>query len=128
MAWMESHRDEKRVEVDLHAYYVDTALDVAKEKVREAWENGYLFITLIHGWRQHVSTSGTPHGHRMIGRIRGELLRGVYKRWAFYRYSTKHKIEQGSTMLALRHNPAPRVPEVWTPMPEAEFERERGTP
>jgi hypothetical protein len=35
--------------VDLHGYPVWEAVEVATEKIREAWEKGFEQITLIHG-------------------------------------------------------------------------------
>ncbi len=39
----------KCVEVDLHGYSRSTALAVARDKIKEAYEHGFRYVKLIHG-------------------------------------------------------------------------------
>ena len=49
MAWFEVDIFRKCVEVDMHGYSHMTAIQVAREKVKEAYEHGFKHIKLIHG-------------------------------------------------------------------------------
>lgn len=49
MAGFEVDIFRKCVEVDLHGYSRNTALAVAREKIKEAYEHGFRYVKLIHG-------------------------------------------------------------------------------
>jgi hypothetical protein len=112
----------RSVQVDLHGYGVGDARRIARSKVREAWENGFRQITLIHGapssrrpglaWQ---SGYGTIKWH-----LRGQFRQGKWRRFLYHGGSRKHRLEAGAMRLAVRSNPAPRVPPQWSPLPAAE--------
>jgi hypothetical protein len=94
----------KRVlKVDLHGYDVLTALDLALTRVREAYENGYQEVELVHG-----SASVTTPVDEGRGRIKSELRRmfdaGRFDAWADRSRSWP---KASSLLLTLRANPRP---------------------
>lgn len=94
----------ERMEVDLHGYPVWQALEVADEKVKEAWENGCRYITLIHGApeiRHHKTAWQVLRGGIKWG-LRGKLARGEWMQYAYQRRSRQHVIEDGFMTLRLR--------------------------
>jgi hypothetical protein len=97
------------MEVDLHGYRVWQAVEVASEKVREAWEQGYEQITLIHGAPDihHHATAWTLGRGGIKWALRGCLSRGEWNEWVYNRRSKKHIIEDGAMTLALRPNARP---------------------
>jgi hypothetical protein len=113
----------RHVQVDLHGYGLAQARLVAWCKVREAWENGFRQITLIHGAagsrRQQVawqSGYGTMKWH-----LRGQFQRGKWRRFLYHGRSRKHRLGPGCMRLAVRPNPAPREAPDWTPLPPARY-------
>jgi len=109
--------------LDLHGYTVREAVELADKKVREAWENGYDHITLIHGcpdvrhWRQ-----AEEWGRGGIKwELRGYLACGDWKDYVYYRRSKKHKVDGGYMTLAVKPNPTPNVPERWSPVSEGYY-------
>jgi hypothetical protein len=97
------------MEVDLHGYPVWQAIEVATEKIREAWERGLEEITLIHGApdiRHHATAWALGRGG-IKWALRGFLARGEWSEWVYGRRSTKHIIENGAMTLALRPNGRP---------------------
>jgi hypothetical protein len=102
--------------LDLHGYTLDEAMEVVDDKVREAWTNGYKFITLIHGSpfiRSHMQAKHQGRG-RIKWELRGRLARGSWGKYMFYRRSKKHDLRDGSMVLALKPNPNANEPEVWS--------------
>lgn len=102
--------------LDLHEFPVWKAVEIAKCKVAEAWENGCHSIQIIHGsprighWMQarHLKRGGIKW------ELRGMLSRGTFSEYAYYRWSKKHDISSGYMTLALRKHPSPNDPPVWT--------------
>ena len=125
MAWMKIVPEVRIVVVDLLGYSMRTALDVASEKVREAWENGFGFISFIHGAsgvRHHATQQWSRSGEGTIKwKLRNIVLRGEWREWIYYRYSKKHDIGDVAMSLALRPNPNPRKEPIWSPIPEEEY-------
>jgi hypothetical protein len=93
----------RALRVDLHGYDVMTALDLALTRVREAYENGYGEIELVHG-----SASVTTPVEEGRGRIKSELRRmfeaGRFDAWADHSRSWP---KAGSLVLTLKANPRP---------------------
>ena len=87
--------------VDLHGYDVLTALDLALTRVREAYENGYGEIELVHG-----AASVTEPVEQGRGRIKSELRRlfdaGRFDAWTDRSRSWP---KAGSLLLVLKPNP-----------------------
>jgi hypothetical protein len=125
MAWMKIEPEDRIVVVDLDGYSMWTALDVASEKVREAWENGFAYISLIHGATgvQHRSEQQRSRSGKgaIKWKLRGIVRRGEWREWIYYRHSKKHDIGGVAMSLALRPNPNPRKEPIWSPIPEEEY-------
>ena len=110
----------KYIEIDLHGDPVVDAVEIADQKIREAWENGSERVTVIHGsprithhiQAQHLGRGGIKWA------LRGRLAQGAWMKYAYNRRSTKHSILDGSMTLALRPNPNPRPEPIWTELPE----------
>lgn len=117
MAWFEVDVFRKSVDVDLHEYTHRTALILAREKVREAYEHGYKTIRLIHGATNVQARDG---GGGIKFALRDMLKRGEFNAWAESRDSKEHRVRDASIVLALRRNPAP-VDEKWREMPMGEY-------
>jgi hypothetical protein len=102
----------RRLQVDLHGYDVLTAIDLALRRVREAYENGYQEVELVHG-----AASVTTPVEEGRGRIKSELRRmfetGRFDAWADRSRSWP---KAGSLVLALRANPRP-LRERWSQPP-----------
>jgi hypothetical protein len=109
------------VEVDLHGYSVETALELARTAVAEAYENGFRFVRLVHG----RSTSQPSSYPCQAPTIKEELLRfldeGAFARYAYTRRSGRHKRRPSSLTLALRPNPSPNQTPIWTSLPERDY-------
>jgi hypothetical protein len=98
--------------VDLHGHDVLTALDLAEQRVREAYANGYEAIELLHGAGDVAEPVETGRGRikwelrRMVqdGSLDGYIDRG--RTW----------LKAGSVVLYLKRNPKAR-PERWSPDP-----------
>ncbi len=102
----------RRRQEDLHGYDVLTAIDFALERVREAYENGYDEIELVHG-----SASVQARVEDGRGRIKWEL-RALFEQGGFDAWSRRERSwpRAGSLLLALKRNPRPRG-ESWSPAP-----------
>ena len=107
---------EKSVEVDLHDYSHTTALEEAREKVKEAYEHGFRYIRFIHG---AADIRNKKEGGSIKFALRAMLKSGALDRWV-EKAQEKHRLEGGSTLLALRPNPAPGDAE-WKEMPLPEY-------
>ena len=110
--------------LDLHGHTLADAREIAGAKIREAWENGYDVITLIHGSpliRHHLQARYSGRGG-IKWEVRGRLASGEWMKYVYNRRSVKHDIGEGSMTLALRRNPNPNRPERWTPIPEGYYE------
>src|SRR5687767_11999796 len=118
---------ERRViEVDLHGYALRDARRVARDKVREAWQNGFLRITLIHGAggvRRPTDAFSTGYGI-IKWHLRGQFERGKWRQYLYHGGSPKHRLDEGCMRLAVRPNPQPCDPPQWSPLPQAEYGQE----
>lgn len=123
MAALRIDHDRQHVEVDLHGYGVSHARTVARQKIREAWENGFQHITLIHGAaavrRPGMAWSG-GYG-RIKWHLRDMFSRGKWRLYLYHGGSRKHRLDDGYMRLAVRPNPAPRLPAAWEPLPSARY-------
>lgn len=98
--------------VDLHGHDVLTALDLAEQRVREAYANGYEAIELLHGAGDVAEPVESGRGRikwalrQMVedGSLDGYIDRG--RTW----------LKAGSIVLVLKRNPKAR-PERWSPDP-----------
>jgi len=114
---------ERHVALDLHGYGVAAARRVARQLVREAWENGFHRITLVHGaaaaQRESIAW-GTGYGV-IKWQLRGLFLRGKWRQYLYHGGSRKHRLDAGCMRLAVRPNPAPRQPAEWSPLPPENY-------
>ena len=117
MAGFEADIFDKCVEVDLHNYSHRTAIQTAREKIKEAYKHGFRYIRLIHG---AADVKHKEDGGSIKFALRSMLKSGELARWVEERGSKKHKINDESLVLALRKNPAP-VDEEWKEMPVEEY-------
>ena len=101
--------------LDLHGYTVRDAVRISKLRVREAWENGFRRIRLIHG--SALIKSGIDAWYLGRGGIKWELRRRVERgQWSRYvdtDHPELHDIRNAVMTLALRPNPNPLVPARW---------------
>ena len=98
--------------VDVHGYDVLSAVEVASVAIREAYENGYPEVEIVHGARDVTSHVAAGDGRGAIKwELRAMLDRGEFNSWV----TSAEKME-GSLRLRLRANPRPR-PERWSPPP-----------
>jgi hypothetical protein len=98
-----------RMVVDLHGYPVWEAVEIATKKIRQAWEQAFEEITLIHGAPDighHTTASALGRGD-IKWSLRGCFARGEWKQWVYSRRSKKHSIEDGAMTLALRPKGSP---------------------
>ncbi len=116
MAWFEVDIYKKCVEVDLHDYSCWTAIAVSREKIKEAFEHGFKYIRLIHGG---ADMRDKRDGGSIKFALRAILKRGELDRWVD-KTSNNNRVEGGSLLLALRHNPVP-VDGEWKEMPVYEY-------
>jgi hypothetical protein len=96
---------------------------VARQKVREAWENGFAHITLIHGAagaRRPGTAWSTGYG-RIKWHLRQLFTSGKWRLYLYHGGSRKHRLDEGFMRLAVRPNPVPRVPPCWEPLPAATY-------
>jgi hypothetical protein len=103
----------RRVE-DLHGLDVLTAVRFAVTRVREAYENGYDEIELLHGAADVREPVAGGRG-RIKWELRSLLDRGELDRWSRPESSWPRA---SSLVVALRRNPRPRR-ETWSPRPPA---------
>lgn len=116
MAWFEVDIYNKSIEVDLHDYSHSTAIAVSREKIKEAYDHGFKFISLIHG---ATNIREKNAGGSIKFALRAMLKRGELDRWVD-RVSKNHRFDGGCLLLALRTNPAP-VDSDWKEMPFYEY-------
>ncbi|MCZ7403537.1 MAG: Smr/MutS family protein [Candidatus Methanoperedens sp.] len=117
MAWFEVDIFNRCVEVDLHDYSRLTAIQVAREKIKEAYEHGFRNVRLIHG------SSNIRHkedGGSIQFALSSMLNNGGLNNWVEEKGSKNHRIKDESMILALRKNPMP-VDGEWKEMPMSEY-------
>jgi hypothetical protein len=123
MPHLKIDHEQRHVEVDLHGYGLSQARRVAREKVREAWENGFRRITLVHGGAAAVRP-GAAWSQRygvIKWQLRGLFRRGRWRQYLVHGGSRKHRLDEGAMRLAVRPNPEPRTEPRWSPLPGASF-------
>jgi hypothetical protein len=98
--------------LDLHGYDVVTAIDIAVVTVREAYDNGYLAVEVLHGARDVVEPVQAGEGR---GGIKWELRRMV-DRGQFQAWTSAVDLLEGSIRFRLRNNPRQQS-EHWTEFP-----------
>lgn len=102
----------RTLNVDLHGHDVLTAVDLAALRIREAYDNGYEGVELLHGAGD--VTEPVESGR---GRIKWELRRKVEEgRFDGYIDRGRTWLKAGSIVLYLKRNPKARR-ERWTPEP-----------
>lgn len=102
----------KELKVDLHGFDVVGAIELAEQRIHEAYENGYSTVELLHG-AGDVSEP-VEEGR---GRIKWALRKLVDEgRFHGYTLPSKTWLKAGSIVLYLKPNPRPRR-ENWTPKP-----------
>ena len=98
--------------IDLHGHDVLTAVDLAADRVREAYSNGYQAVELLHG---AGDVSEPVESGR--GRIKWALRRIVEEgRFDGYIDRGRTWLKAGSIVLYLKRNPQARR-ESWSPEP-----------
>jgi len=104
----------KSLEVDLHNYSTGTALTVAREKIKEAYEHGFRHVKLIHG---APGIKNKNDGGSIKFALRSRLRRGELDKWIDKEGSESR---DESLILVLRKNPAP-VDGEWKEMPVEDY-------
>jgi hypothetical protein len=102
--------------LDLHGHDVLTALDLTRQRVSEAYQNGYQAVEIQHGAGDVTAPVETGRGRikwalRQIvedGELDGYIDRG--RTW----------LKAGSIVLYLKPNPRPRS-ERWAPEPPRSY-------
>ncbi len=117
MAWFEVDIFSKCVEVDLHDYSHMTAIQAAREKIKEAYEYGFRFIRLIHG---STNIMNKKDGGSIKFALRSMLKSGGFNKWVEDSGSKNHRLKEESMILALRKNPKP-VDGEWKEMPRDDY-------
>jgi hypothetical protein len=117
----------REIEVDLHGYTVREGIEVATRRVQEAFENGYDFITLIHGSRRvrNVRHSRRLRRGGIKWRLRRILYRGEWLEYVYYRRSKKHAVRDVAMRLRLRPNSNPRPEPHWSDLPQPTYPSKR---
>jgi hypothetical protein len=108
----------RRIE-DLHGFDVLAAVQLAMSRVREAYENGYDEIELLHGAADVREQVSGGRG-RIKWALRDLLDSGRLDRWCIREDSWPRA---ASLVLTLRRNPRPRR-ETWSPAPRAAHRRD----
>jgi len=124
MASLHIDPEAKHVGVDLHGFSVATAMDVAEQLIRQAWENGFTSITLVHGAGtslHHMSAMYTGYGG-IKWSLRSRLYQGDWMEYAYNRRSRQHDINDTAMTLRLRPNPNPQAPPQWLQLSEPEYD------
>jgi len=98
----------RRYTVDLHGHDVLTAVDLAWNRVQEAYSNGYGSVELLHGAGDVSEPVETGRG-RIKWALRSAVERGEFDTF-IERGQTW--LKAGSIVLTLKRNPRPR-PESW---------------
>lgn len=90
--------------LDLHGYPVREAVELADETLRTAHGTGFQFVQLIHGAPdiQHKMTAQVLGRGGIKWELRGCLARGDWDSWVYPRRSAKHRIGDGSMILAIK--------------------------
>lgn len=121
MTWIEESLESGIKEVNLHGYSVETAMEVARAVIAEAYENGVPYVRLIHGYntsRPRTYPYGAPT-------IKEELLRllaeGIFVRHAYSKNSRRHQRRAGFIILAIRPNPSPNPHPIWSSPPAKDY-------
>ncbi len=106
----------KDLQVDLHGYDVVGAIELAEQRVHDAYENGYATVELLHG-----AGDVAEHVEEGRGRIKWALRRLVDE-GRFYGYCVPGKtwLKSASIVLYLKPNPRPRR-ENWAPEPRRPY-------
>jgi hypothetical protein len=77
------------IEIDLHGYTHRTALQVAREKLKEAYEHGFMYVRLIHG---AAAIRDKRDGGSVKFALREMLRRGELDKWVDENGSKNHKV------------------------------------
>lgn len=95
---------EGKLVVDLHGYPVRQAVEVAEKAIRDARQDGFCLIKLIHGAPdiRHWKTAEVLGRGGIKWALRGALSRGDWRENVYGRRSRQHSVEDGSMTLALR--------------------------
>lgn len=119
MAWFQVDIFKKYVEVDLHDYSHRTAILVAREKIKEAYEHGFRHIKFIHGG---AGIRRKEDGGSIKFALRSMLKSGELAKWIEGKDSKNHRIRDDSIIFALRINDTP-IDMDWKEMPVNEYWR-----
>jgi hypothetical protein len=98
--------------LDLHGYDVATAVDLTVLTLREAYQNGYRQVDVLHGSRGVVHPVDPGEGR---GGIKWELRRMI-DRGQFDAWADSAEVMEGSVRFRMRKNPRMRS-ERWTELP-----------
>ncbi len=118
MSWFEVDIFNRCVEVDLHDYSHMTAMQAAREKIKEAYEHGFRHIRLIHG-STNIQDKKDGGGSIKFA-LRSMLKSGELNKWVEENGSKNHRLRDESITLALRKNPKPAAGG-WKEMPMDEY-------
>ena len=109
--------------LDLHGYKVETAIEVAREKVREAWENGCVELVIIHGWGASRVPLRLGQG-RATERQNGTIAQGLREQWErgeWSRWVHEVSVEAGRMRVRLRGTGSASRTRRWSQIPQDEF-------
>ena len=99
-------------QLNLHGYDVATAVDLTVRTVREAYDNGYPLVEVLHGARDVVDPVHPGEGR---GGIKWELRRMI-DRGQFDAWVSGVEALEGRIRFQVRNNPKQR-PERWSDLP-----------
>lgn len=102
----------RKLLIDLHGHNVLTALDLARQRVREAYDNGYETVEVLHG-AGDVSVPVESGRGRIKWALRRLIEDGELDR---YIELGRTWFKAGSIVLYLKRNPRARR-ERWVPEP-----------
>ena len=114
MAWFNVDIFKKCVEVDLHNYSTITALVVAREKIKEAYEQGFRHVKLIHGAANIMNKND---GGSIKFALRTQLKSGTLNKWID---KNGTRVRDESLTLEIRKNSA-AVEREWKEMPLEDY-------
>ena len=128
IGWME--QDQRRcrrhselslnLEVDLHGHRIADAVTVTYQRLKDAYRNGFDYVTLIHGApeiRSHEDADILARG-RIKWRLREEFDGGRFDQWIVERQCAFHTLFHGAMRLKLKTNPTPSAKPAWGEVPE----------